>query len=66
MAILSIEMYYAHSSGVSIATIADKLGYSEEWVSERIEAARLSIEYQVVVRAKSSTPQQELCCLSHI
>jgi len=54
MAILSIEMYYAHRSGASIAAIAAKLGYSEEWVSERIEAARLSIEYQVVVRAKAS------------
>jgi DNA-binding Lrp family transcriptional regulator len=54
MAILSIEMYYAHHRGASIAAIAERLNYSEEWVSERIEAARLSIEYQVVIREKAS------------
>jgi hypothetical protein len=49
MAILSIEMYYAHIRGASIEAIAKKLGLSEDWVNERIEAARLSIERQVVV-----------------
>jgi len=42
-------MYYAHIRGASIEAIAKKLGFSEDWVNERIEAARLSIERQVVV-----------------
>ena len=50
MAILSIEMYYAHDRGASIEAIARKLGYPEEWVRERIEAARRSIEHQGVIR----------------
>jgi hypothetical protein len=50
MAILSIEMYYAHDRGASIEAIAAKLGFSEEWVSERIEAARLSLQHQVMIR----------------
>jgi hypothetical protein len=50
MAILSIEMYYAHLGGASVATIAQKLGVSEDWAAERIEAARLSVEKQLVIR----------------
>jgi len=50
MAILSIEMYFAHDRGASIEAIATKLGYPEKWVRERIEAARLSIEHQRVMR----------------
>ena len=49
MAILSVEMYYAHARGASIEAIAKKLGFPEEWVNERIEAARLAIERQVAV-----------------
>lgn len=50
MAILSIEMYYAHQRGASIEAISKKLGCSEEWAAERIEAARLSLEKQLVIR----------------
>ena len=50
MAILSIEMYYAHLRGASITAISEKFGYSEEWVTERIEAARLSLDRQLIIR----------------
>jgi hypothetical protein len=40
-------MYYVHPRGTSIQTMAKKLGLSDDWVVERIEAARLSIERQV-------------------
>jgi hypothetical protein len=50
VSILSIQMHYAHDRGASIEAIAAKVRFSEEWVSERIEAARLSIEHQVMIR----------------
>jgi hypothetical protein len=42
-------MYYAHIRGASVEALAKKLELSADWVNERIEAARLSIERQVVV-----------------
>jgi DNA-binding Lrp family transcriptional regulator len=61
MAILSIEMYYAHLRGASIESISEKLGYSEEWVTERLEAARLSLEKQVVICAASAFATANAC-----
>jgi DNA-binding Lrp family transcriptional regulator len=59
MAILSVEMYYAHARGASIEAIAKKLGFSEKWVNERIEAARLAIERKVVV-CRTAVPDWRL------
>lgn len=53
ISILSIQMHYAHNRGASIEAIAAKVSFSEEWVSERIEAARLSIKHQVLIQERT-------------
>jgi hypothetical protein len=47
MALLSTELYYAHSAGASVEALAAKLRMTPELVAERIEAARRRFEGQV-------------------
>jgi DNA-binding Lrp family transcriptional regulator len=43
MAQVSIALLQANNAGASVQDIARQLQLPEQWVSERIEAARLSI-----------------------
>lgn len=43
MAQLSFALYAAWLKGASPETLADRLGLPQEWVTERIEAARLCV-----------------------
>jgi hypothetical protein len=43
MARLSFGLYEAHSAGRTIEDIAGSLGLPEQWVADRIEAARLCL-----------------------
>ncbi|MBC8167205.1 MAG: hypothetical protein H7Y20_15215 [Bryobacteraceae bacterium] len=47
MAMLSIEMYLAHKRGTTVEQMASVLLMPAAMVSERIEAARLMLDYQV-------------------
>jgi hypothetical protein len=47
MAILSIELYLANKRGVAVERLAEALGLSVETVEQRMEAARLCVEYQI-------------------
>jgi DNA-binding Lrp family transcriptional regulator len=40
---ISFALLQAHKSGTPVDEIAARLGLPEVWVSERIEAARLSL-----------------------
>lgn len=43
MAKLSFALYAAHAQGAAVEKLAEVLGLPVEWVSERIEAARLCV-----------------------
>ena len=47
MGIFSIELYLAHRNGTTVDQLASTLGIDEEVVRQRIEAARLCVEYQI-------------------
>ena len=47
MGILSVELYLAHRNGTSVDQIASALGLDEDVVRQRIEAARLCVEFQI-------------------
>ena len=47
MGIFSLELYLAHGNGKSVDEIAISLGVDEEVVRQRVEAARLCVEYQI-------------------
>ena len=47
MAILCIEMYLAHKRGVTVERLAEALGLSVSLIEQRMEAARLCVEYQI-------------------
>ena len=42
------RLYFANRRGFSAEEIAEALGMPIDWVEERLEAARLCFEYQVV------------------
>ena len=47
MAILSIELYLANRHGVAVERIAEALGVSVDTIEQRMEAARLCVEFQM-------------------
>ena len=51
MALLAIGLYEEHREGASIDALAAGLGVPSEWVAERIEAARLMLDFQIQTTA---------------
>jgi hypothetical protein len=49
----TFRLYADHTSGMSIARLAQLCSRSEDWVSERIEATRLCLQKQVRIEFAS-------------
>jgi hypothetical protein len=47
MGILSIELYLANKRGVTIERLAEALDVAVSVIEQRLEAARLCVEYQL-------------------
>ena len=49
--VFSMQLYFAHLSGVSIRKLARDLKLPEDWVEESVEAARMCVEFDLPVGA---------------
>jgi hypothetical protein len=54
-------LYADHLGGVSVAELAALSSRSEQWISERIEAARLCIEKQVRIEVSTTKTCKGKC-----
>lgn len=52
-----LSLYADYMSGMSIAELAGEWSRSEEWICERIEAARLCLSKQVRIDAPQISPE---------